>query len=220
MSPLAVILFLRVPEKGLVKTRLSRGLDEHFVLELYKAFVQDALVVLQSFESRFLFFWPPGKKQRLVQWLGDDYTFMGQYGDTIGEKMANAFEVVFEKGFEQILLIGTDIPEISEEILIRAGQALGRTDAVIGPCRDGGYYLIGFTKSAFSKRSFQGINWSSSKVLVQTMEALKKQSIQYELLDELDDIDTLDDLSALNIRVSQGKSVGSHTLAVLTSHDD
>lgn len=219
MSSQAIILFLKAPTKGQVKTRLTRSCDEDFVLELYKAFVQDILRVLQPFENLFLFFRPPEKEKMLKQWLGGDYTFVGQQGENLGQKMANAFETVFEKGFDRAVLVGTDIPEIDNEIMILAGQALEQADGVIGPSQDGGYYLIGLTRSVFSKTLFNDINWSTSEVLGQTLDIFKKQSIQYKLLKKLDDIDTPQDLSALKNRAQQAQRMGQETLRVLASYE-
>ena len=215
----AVILFLRVPEKGRVKTRLSARLDERFVLDLYKAFVKDMLIALQNLEPIYLFFWPPDKKEELVQWLGREYQYLPQQRGNLGEKMAAAFEYVFSQGADQALVAGTDIPELNRQRIDDALGSLRKNDAVIGPCHDGGYYLIGFDKAGYSRDFFSGITWSTSQVLEQTLDAMNEKSIQYHLLEELADIDTPEEMERLIQRLKNGGRVGRQTMGVLNAYD-
>jgi len=219
MASKAVIVFFKVPEKGRVKTRLSKFLNDTFVLELYKGFVGDILEALETMGEKVLYFWPPGKKETLQKWLGNDYRFSVQQGDDLGQRMSNAFQDIFKKGYNRALLIGTDIPELSKEVICQAYEILQTRGAVIGPSGDGGYYLIGFKKSAFSKSIFQEIDWSTKSVLDQTVRAMDSMAIQYELLCELSDIDTPKDLDALVNRVEKGGKIGKRTLKILKSYE-
>lgn len=215
----AVIVFLKVPEKGRVKTRLAQFLDETFVLELYKGFVGDILDALKNCGETKLYSWPPGKRQLLENWLGTRYHFFAQNGNNIGQRMSNAFIDTFKSGTAHALLIGTDIPELSENVIFKAYRALQTTDAVIGPSSDGGYYLIGFQKTAFSKNIFKGIDWSTHRVLDQTLQAMDNRGIVYTLLPKLADIDTLEDLNALTGRVKKGGKTGERTRRILSSYE-
>lgn len=216
----AAIVFLRVPEKGRVKTRLSKFLSETFVLELYKGFIGDILEALETAGDKVLYSWPPGKEEILQRWLENKYIISVQQGDDLGQRMFNAFVDIFKKGYDQALLIGTDIPELSKEIIALAYKTLETEDVVIGPSGDGGYYLIGFRKPKFSKNIFKGIDWSTKKVLDQTLHAIKKISIQYKLLPELNDIDTKKDFEALVSRVKKGGQIGEKTRKILTAYED
>ena len=218
MMDRVVIVFLRAPEKGRVKTRLSKFLNDTFVLELYKGLVKDTLDVIETSGDNALYFWPPGKKEVLQKWLGNKYAFLVQKGDNLGQKMSNAFVDMFKKGYTHALLIGTDIPELSANIITLAYQELQTADAVIGPSDDGGYYLIGFQKSGFSKIIFEGIDWSTTLVLDQTLQAMDRVSIQYRLLPGLNDIDTPKDFDALSCRVKDGGKIGKRTLKMLNSY--
>lgn len=238
MIPTAVILFLRAPEKGKVKTRLSRDFGKGFVLDLYKAFVLDLLNEIEPGQPLFLFFHPMEKQFLLEQWLGRDYVCIGQQGKDLGQKMAHAFETVFDKGFDRAVLMGTDIPEMDKAGIRHAIKSLKQTDAVIGPSTDGGYYLIGLNRKVFSNFIFNHIQWSTPVVLDQTLAGLSDRFISYTLLEPLDDIDTVQDLSALKKRMewenenrrpvkgagrkTGGKtnalSIGRHTRKVLTSY--
>ena len=106
--------------------------------------------------------------------------------------MYNAFKKAIEKGSENTIIIGTDIPDISSEIIKRALKALENTDVVIGPSNDGGYYLLGMKK--LYKDLFIGIEWSRDSVLHNTIERLNNLNLSYSMLPELIDIDTEEDL--------------------------
>jgi len=207
----AVAVFLRVPCRGEVKTRLSAVLDEGFVLELYKGFVLDLLDRLKEMKHTVLFYWPGEKKGEIKGWLGDTFLYLPQKGDTLGEKMANAFEEMFLNGYEAALLMGSDIPELDTGIVKQALVALEKRDAVIGPSGDGGFYLIGFRPSVFSKKFFAGIPWSTSRVLDGTLTALERGGVSHTLLPRLNDIDTPEDFNRLVHRVGRGKKVGHRT---------
>jgi len=215
----AVIVFLKAPEQGRVKTRLSKSLDDAFVLDLYKGFIEDTLEILEIKADQFICFWPPEKKAALKIWLGEGYAYFFQRGKDLGERMSNAFYSVFEKGYDSVILIGTDIPELSRDLILRACKVLQTTDAVIGPTNDGGYYLIGFQRDGFSETVFQNIDWSTHKVFLQTLAAMTKLSIQYEQLPSLNDIDTPEDLTALVERVKKGVKAGPRTLRHLERYE-
>ena len=215
----AVIVFLKAPEKGRVKTRLSMSLDESFVLELYKGFIHDTLAILESFPDKLIYFLPPEKENELRSWLGNEYPYFVQTGKDLGEKMSNAFRDGFTKGYDRLVLIGTDIPEITESVLLHAFKILETKDAVIGPASDGGYYLIGFKKESFSEKIFHDMNWSTKGVLGETLKAMDRTGIKYERVSELNDVDTPEDLRALVLRMKNGGRIGPHTRKMLESYE-
>ncbi len=215
----AVIVFLKAPEKGRIKTRLSKVLDESFVIELYKGFIRDTLLVLPSIADKFIYFLPSEKKDEVISWLGNGYQYAVQTGQDLGEKMSNAFKDGFSKGYDRLVLIGTDIPEISKSHLHQAFDALETKDAVIGPASDGGYYLIGFNKESFSEKIFHGIHWSTTNVFGETLKAMVEMNLQYEQVLELNDVDTPEDLNALVLRIKNGGRTGPHTRKILESYD-
>jgi len=214
----AAAVFLRVPEKGTVKTRLSEGLDETYVLTLYRGFVGDLLEGLHRVPDKVLFYWPPEKRSRLENWLGKGFLFAPQRGDDLGEKMANAFEELFEKGFDAVLLMGSDIPELDSRIVSAAAELLESVDAVIGPASDGGFYLMGLRRHAFSREIFQQIPWSTGEVLTRTLKTMEVLSVVYRQLPVLDDIDTPEDFSRLKKRVEQGGNIGRRTRKNIETH--
>ncbi len=216
----AVIVFLKSPEKGRVKTRLSKVLDESFVLALYRGFIHDTLFMLQSFPDKFIYFLPSEKEAYLRSWLGSNYQYVLQTGRDLGEKMSNAFKEGFERGFDRLVLIGTDIPEITEAILLQAFETLETNDAVIGPATDGGYYLIGFRKESFSEEIFFDMNWSAGNVFQDTLKAMDKLNLKYGKVFELNDVDTAEDLDTLLSRVKNGGRIGPHTRKMIESYEN
>jgi rSAM/selenodomain-associated transferase 1 len=220
MDDRAVIVFLKAPEQGCVKTRLSMDLDESFVLGLYKGFVCDTLDILETGGDTFVCFWPPETGDSLKRLLGNELGYFHQKGNDLGERMSNAFKEIFKKGYEKALLIGTDIPELDRDIIRLAHQALQTADAVIGPTGDGGYYLIGFQNAVFPEDIFNEISWSTASVLDQTLKAMNRMSLQYKLLATLNDIDTSGDLKALIDRVKKGGKAGKRTLKILRAYED
>ena len=215
MADTAVIVFLRAPEPGRVKTRLAATLDQGLVLDLYKAFVLDTLAAAAEFGSPFVFFTPAHREQQVRAWLGQGCCYFPQQGSDLGRRMADAFETVFKTGVKTAVLVGTDIPQLTPAVLGAAFGGLEQHSAVLGPASDGGYYLIGFRKEHFSDTVFHGIAWSSPTVLQQTTAAMDCSGIAYQLLDTLIDIDTRADLETLASLATAGRPVGRQTLFLL-----
>jgi hypothetical protein len=148
-------------------------------------------------------FYPPDSRQKIVRWLGDGYTLIPQIGHDLGERMATAFETIFSQGLSSAVLIGSDSPDLPNEVIEEALISLKEYDSVIGPSYDGGYYLIGFRADTFLPQAFDGISWSTPEVFMQTLGILRKANLRVHILPTWRDIDTLDDLKAL-YSVSQG----------------
>ena len=195
------------------------SLDESFVLDLYKGFIHDTLDTVESFPDKFVYFLPSEKEDELRSWLGNEYHYFLQTGKDLGEKMSNAFRNGFTRGYDRLVLIGTDIPEITESVLVHAFDILETKDAVIGPATDGGYYLIGFKKESFSEKIFHGMNWSTKGVLGETLKAMDRTGIKYGRVSELNDVDTPEDLKSLILRMKSGAGIGPHTRKMLESYE-
>ena len=106
--------------------------------------------------------------------------------------MKNAFHDGFSAGFERIVIIGSDLPDISAKLIDKSFQSLSLMDTVIGPASDGGYYLLGIKKMI--TELFENVNWSTREVLETTLERLTKKKESYFLLETKNDIDTMEDL--------------------------
>jgi len=178
-------------------------------MKLYKRFLLEILSTLNR--GTFLFylcFYPENSLNDFKDWLGDDYLYMPQKGENLGERMKNGFVEAFSMHFKRVVLIGSDIPELPIEYIQEAFQSLKEKDVVIGPSIDGGYYLIGFKEKTFSPQVFEGIPWSTNRVFEETMKVLKKEKLTFHTLQSLRDIDTIEDLKNLPGRSTNSKPDG------------
>ncbi len=192
-----VLLFIRAPELGRVKTRLEKKMDAKTVLTLYKHFVEDTMESLTAGGHDIIVFFSPLHKEPAVRaWLGDTIHFQPQTGRNLGEKMRNAFSTVFAMGLDQAVLMGSDSPDIDIGIIDEAYAFLENRDVVIGPAEDGGYYLIGFQKKAFDGDVFSGIDWGTEHVYQQTLQHVHDAGLITHVLPVWQDIDTFEDLTA------------------------
>ena len=180
-----------------MKTRLTAVLDGDTVVELYRRFVLDLLRTLShgNFGLRICFY-PAEAGRKLADWLGEGYVCIAQQGKDLGERMANAFHAAFAEGFQKVLIIGSDSPDLPHELFEEAINALASEDAVIGPALDGGYYLIGFNSDRFLTEVFRGIDWGTSTVFQRTMGVLSRHGYAVHVLPQWRDMDAYEDLIA------------------------
>lgn len=195
----AVIILLKYPELGKVKTRLAKGVGPGRALEIYEALLTYTLKEIATLDKeKFapIAYCDPFRPQKDYEALLR--TFPGrvsmQQGGELGERMAAA--ALKELGRqEKILIIGTDCPEIKAEHLAQADRFLSgkACDLVVGPSQDGGYYLIGMNR--YVGELFEDMPWSTDQVLALTLEKAKARRLKWETLDTLRDIDTVEDLT-------------------------
>ena len=192
----AIIVFAKLPVEGKVKTRLAKDMGESFATSFYKVCVEHTFNVLSEFNTssvQIFLFYPEGSEtKKIKKWAGNKFSYFKQKGDDLGEKMYNAFKLIFQKNCKKVIIIGTDLPDINHETIKDAFSYLETRDCVLGPSNDGGYYLLGFKTKVIDL--FSGINWSSGSVLKKTEEKLAQNGATYFLLNELIDIDTKEDL--------------------------
>jgi rSAM/selenodomain-associated transferase 1 len=201
-----VLVFARSPQKGRVKTRLAAKLGADAALALYMAFSEDLLETLAALKlHRIVCYHPARDRSQMRAWLGATVELVPQGGLHLGHRMAGALEEAFRQGYHTALLVGTDLPDLPAAVFQEALQALTSHGAVIGPARDGGYYLIGFRRQAFRPSIFEGIDWGSAKVLRQTMTRWEQSAttVTIHRLPPWSDIDTLDDLMDLAGRLKE-----------------
>jgi rSAM/selenodomain-associated transferase 1 len=214
-----ILVFVKLPEAGKVKARLSEDLDENTACSLYKVFVLDLLDTLKKghYIVRICFY-PPGAEEKLSDWLGKDLFYIPQTGKDLGARMENAFIDIFSQGYSEVLLIGSDLPDLPGRIIEEAFEGLKSNGAVVGPAFDGGYYLIGFRKDTFLPEIFQGIHWGTNTVFAKTMEMFKRSDYRVHVLTKWWDVDGIADLKALFERNRHTEFLGSRTMIFLTEH--
>ena len=213
-----ILVFIKFPDKGNVKSRLSQVFDADTVSSLYECFVFDLLETLGKGRYHVkICFSPPEAYDRVVRWIGKGYTCMPQKGKDLGKRMKNAFLDTFAEGFSEVLLIGSDIPDLTMEVLHEA-FAFDRYDASIGPASDGGYYLIGFTDKTFLPEIFKEIAWGTGTVFKQTMKLLKRHRLTVRVLPVLHDVDRPEDVQALYLRCRDAECAATSTMRFLSAN--
>lgn len=213
---LLIILFVKVPAGSQVKTRLAAALGEDAAHELYHRFVQDILDTLQQTGVPVMIcYYPPDSRNAVAAWLGPGQPYLPQEGRDVGERMENAFRQAFTRDFSRVVLIGSDIPDLPAPLINEALEALRMHDAVIGPARDGGYYLIGFRNDTFFPGVFSGIAWSTGTVFRSTMQAFGKAGQRVHELPLWQDVDTIEDLKDLAARSRRSAFSSSRTMSFL-----
>lgn len=187
MSNEALIIFAKNPELGKVKTRLAKSVGDEAALDIYNqliAYTQEqtaqAGVDLVVYYTEHL--------DEHDNWLHAIKKV--QTSGNLGNRMATAFQAELEK-YERVCIIGTDCAELTTTIIRKAFSMLEDNDFVLGPANDGGYYLLGM--KSFERSLFGGIDWSTNKVLNQTIETISELDRSYALLPELVDVDTIED---------------------------
>lgn len=189
-----VALFARWPELGRVKTRLSPALPPELALRLYEAMLEDALGAMSRCGADESFvYWADAPPDRGL-WDGKitPARSQDQAGEDLGARLERAFDDLLKHGPARAVILGADCPMLDADMLRRAFDALAEHDLVLGPSRDGGYYLIGLTRIAPSL--FRDIAWGTDEVLEQTLDRARGLRLAVSLLPTLDDLDTPGDL--------------------------
>lgn len=188
----AVIVFQKNPVLGKVKTRIAQCLGDEKALEIYRWLVQKTHDQLTHLEGMDIFFYYADFIEK-VDWKPKrgKISYGLQEGNDLGEKMQLAFEEVLQQGYQKVIIIGTDCPEITPKILKDAAAELDHFEVVFGPAKDGGYYLLGMKK--MYEGLFKNIPWSTDSVLEVSIHYLKENNITYQTIAVLTDIDTVED---------------------------
>lgn len=199
MNKNKLIVFVKNPELGKVKTRLAKSIGNEAALRVYNTLTEitknESLGVDAAKEV-----WYSNFVDVNDSWEADKFGKEVQSGENLGVRMKNAFQLSLEvQGFERVVLIGSDCPKLTSRILQEALESLKINDAVIGPAEDGGYYLIGM--STFIPSLFDNINWSTETVYSDTISELNNKTKSYHTLPTLFDVDTIDELKRTNIKV-------------------
>lgn len=211
-----VLMFVKAPHPGKVKTRLGKTIGNERAAELYTYFAQDVLATLCQLPATPLIFFAPHDAQRQIsEWLrGQQY--YPQQGEELGDRMSAAFNRCFELGYEQVLIVGSDSPDLPLSYLQTALKQLAVGQVVLGPSEDGGYYALGFTAKNYCPQVFEGIEWSTEKVRSQTLKILEHNARSVYELPTWYDVDTLNELQRFYQQNQQGQL--SQSMKYLSRH--
>jgi rSAM/selenodomain-associated transferase 1 len=193
----ALLVFAKTPNPGKVKTRLMAAVSARDAALLHAAGIADTLrLVRQMRGCDGIIFAAGGTSyfRRVVKKFGNGarVQVLPQRGADLGARMENAFRKCFAKGYREVVVIGTDTPWMGAERVLRAFAELKTVDVVIGPADDGGYYLLGMQKMV--PDIFEGIPWSTERVLGLTLEAIARCKLRKKLLRRDFDLDRPEDL--------------------------
>lgn len=195
MDDRCLLFFVKDPAHGAVKTRLASAVGKTIAQDLYVNFIHDMLSQLEKADYPFFIcVHPEDALERLKTLLGEKHQYLPQRGDDLGQRMEHCFRNAFSRGFRRVIVIGSDVPDLPEEIIGNAFRFLNTFDCVIGPSLDGGYYLIGFRRDSLLPEAFRGIQWGTDIVLKKTTDILRIHHVSVHLLQTWRDIDTLEDL--------------------------
>lgn len=193
-SKKALIIFTRNPELGKVKTRLAKTIGDEAALEIYKLLLSHTEKITKDLKvDKYLFYSENIHRDDL--WNSDVFRKKLQKGEDLGERMQEAFSDLFDIGYERLVIIGSDLLELTQKEIEIAFKILESNFFVVGPAIDGGYYLLGMTR--LKKELFRNKNWSTDSVLQDSIEDIKNES--YYVLPEKNDIDTYEDLKDLEV---------------------
>ena len=182
-----IIIFVKAPRPGFVKTRLAAAIGNEAACGAYRQLAETVLAHLAPLPRLELRFTPDDAEDEITHWLSDGWTAHPQGEGDLGERMHRAFTEA--KG--PAIIIGSDCPQVELSDLRTAAKTLQARDAVIGPATDGGYWLIGL--NAPCPALFENIKWSTSDVLPKTLEKANEAGLSVQLLRELTDVDTGED---------------------------
>jgi hypothetical protein len=216
-----IFLMTKYPEVGSVKSRLAKSIGNRAATDLYRAFIQDTLLTVQSVELPFhIAVFPPVALEKSMKWLNGSYRFLPQEGANLGERLHNCFVRMFEEKYEQVIALASDSPGLQADILHKAVSSLQGHDCVLGPALDGGYYLIGFSRKCYLSAVFEGISWGTEFVFEETLSILKANSRHVHVLPEMMDIDTESELREFYEKHRMHPSKPPNTMKYLRKHPD
>ena len=197
MRPCLAVM-CKQPQKGRVKTRIAAELGDDIATELYRCALTDTLALASSIEgvSHALSYGPPtSDSRRYFEQAAPAFALIPQHGATLGERIIGTFATLLTNR-SPVVLIGSDSPDVPEQIITRAFEALlTSADVVLGPATDGGYYLVGL--NAMCANLFARIAWSTALVAQQTRERAAEAGLRTVSLPLWHDLDTVADLSAI-----------------------
>jgi uncharacterized protein len=211
-----LLIFLKWPEPGRVKTRLANDIGAEKAAEIYKILVQRVMQQISPIYSQLVricwVFDPIEKEDEMKGWIKkelDDlgftdlnrHIFWSQSDGGLGDRLQSAFEKAFSLDYDRIIAIGTDCIELDSRTIERALASLSSERSIVfGPSFDGGYYLVGM-RSNLGLSVFRSIPWSTSKVLEQSLDRAVSFDLEYTLLEECNDVDTLEDWNSMRLLI-------------------
>ena len=184
-----LLIFTRNPELGKCKTRLAATIGDQAALDVYTFLLEHTVKITTSLAVTKEVFYSENSIENDL-WDANTYTKKVQEGNDLGKKMENAFAQGFQNGYDQIIIIGSDMYDLNQSDLEHAFEALHTHDYVIGPAEDGGYYLFGM--KSLNSQVFKNKEWGTPSVYKDTIKNIKNSKIK--ILEERNDVDYYEDI--------------------------
>jgi rSAM/selenodomain-associated transferase 1 len=208
----ALIVVVKNPVPGHVKTRLQSRYTPVQAAQIYTAFVHDTLDIVRTLniDKRIIAYDPPHAESAVRNICGNNFEYVPQVQTDLGQRMYQALLQQLQSGAKRALLIGTDIPSLPATHITQAFDLLKTKDVVIGPSTDGGYYLIGISRPC--PEIFENITWSTPTVLSETIDSLRLQNYSLGLVPPWFDVDTPEELDVLTAYANAQKYATNHPM--------
>lgn len=195
-------VFLKAPRAGLVKTRLAASVGHGPAAAIYRRLLLHLLLQLRPIPAIDLVFAPPDARPEIEPWrLNPAWNCLPQTGGDLGSKLAAAFQEAFDQGVGKVAIIGSDCPFATPGDVEAAWAGLEEHDLVLGPAEDGGYWLVALR--APHPPLFEGIAWSTGRVMEQTLARASRLGLKSHLLRSLPDVDTLEDWRRVEAQIPE-----------------
>lgn len=192
----AVVIMAKAPAPNEVKTRLIPPLEPEAASLLYHSFLLDKIEQVKSIEARrFVAYTPQTSESFFRRIMPPGFSLISQIGEDLGERLKNVSKILFDSGAKKVLMLDSDTPNLPTGLIRDGLSRLNDVDVVVGPCEDGGYYLIGMR--SWVPELFHGIPWSTSEVADLTIKKAQSLDLSVSLLDTWYDVDTVIDLERL-----------------------
>ena len=189
MSKNLLIVFTRNPELGKVKTRLAKTVGNAIALKIYTFLLEKTRDIAVQVSADKAVYYSVKVRENDI-WDTNNFQKHQQVGEDLGIRMLHAFKNGFKAGYEKVMIIGSDLYDLTAETIENAFIALKDNEVVIGPAEDGGYYLLGM--NSLEEKVFKNKNWGTETVRKNTLEELKDKKVF--LLEELNDVDVFEDI--------------------------
>ena len=188
MNSERLIVFVKAPRPGLVKTRLARSLGPQAACAAYLRLVEMLLSGFRLLDQVELCFTPDDAASEIQAWMRKPWSAAPQGQGDLGRRLVSAFERAFTDGMKRVAIIGADCPAVTVPDIHESFAALRDHDVVVGPAMDGGYWLVGM--NGMHSRLFDDISWGTERVFSETMNHIRNAGLTVQVLRELEDVDT------------------------------
>jgi rSAM/selenodomain-associated transferase 1 len=193
---LLLVVVAKAPVPGRVKTRLIPHFTPEEAAGLYRCFLEDRIIAMNSLRDVDLAiaYTPSDARDMFCSFSRNEFSLFSQKGKDLGERLSSIFEEKLADGYDAVSIIDSDSPDLPASTVQESFKRLlsNQADVVFGPCHDGGYYLVGMRKP--HPQLFYDIPWSTETVLADTLETARKMGVKTNLLPWWNDLDTFEDL--------------------------